>query len=115
MSGDLAGMAYAVAFSPDGRHLVAGGEDGIATIWDVADGQEVHRLPEKHENTAVSVAFSPDGRLLATGSWGGVAEDLGHTDRPAPPHDPRAYSPDRVPSCFAPTAGGWRRPVSTGR
>ena len=70
--GDYAGMAYAVAFSPDGRQLVAGGEDGIATIWNVADGSEVHRLPEKHEATAVCTAFSPDGLLLATGSWGGV-------------------------------------------
>jgi WD40 repeat protein len=70
--GDYAGMAYAVAFSPDGRHLVAGGEDGIATIWDATDGREVHRLPDKHEATAVCAAFSSDGLLLATGSWGGV-------------------------------------------
>ncbi|HEX9564619.1 MAG TPA: WD40 repeat domain-containing serine/threonine-protein kinase, partial [Gemmatimonadaceae bacterium] len=70
--GDYAGMAYAVAFSPDGRHLVAGGEDGIATIWDVADGREVHRLPDKHEATAVCAAFSPNGLFVATGSWGGV-------------------------------------------
>jgi WD40 repeat protein len=65
-------MARAVAFSPDGRHLVAGSEDGFATVWDVADGREVHRLPERHENTALCVAFSPDGRLLVTGSWSGV-------------------------------------------
>ena len=70
--GDYAGTAYSVAFSPDGRQLVAGGEDGFATIWDVTDGRAVLRLPEKHEKTAVCIAFSPDGSLLATGSWGGV-------------------------------------------
>jgi eukaryotic-like serine/threonine-protein kinase len=70
--GDYAGMAYAVAFSPDGRQLIAGGEDGIATIWDTSDGHEVHRLPDKHENTAVCAAYSLDGLVLATGSWGGV-------------------------------------------
>jgi WD40 repeat protein/serine/threonine protein kinase len=70
--GEFNGMAYAVAFSPDGRHLFAGSEDGRAILWDAADGREVRRLPEKHENTAVSVAFSRDGRLLASGSWAGV-------------------------------------------
>jgi WD40 repeat protein/serine/threonine protein kinase len=72
-SGDLAGISYAVAFSPgDGRHFVAGGEDGYATIWNTADGRPVVRLAEKHENTAVCIAYSTDGALLATGSWGGV-------------------------------------------
>jgi eukaryotic-like serine/threonine-protein kinase len=91
--GDYTGMAHAVAFSPDGRHLVAGSDDGLATVWDAADGRAVHRLPEKHEITAVGAAFSPDGRLLATASWGGVLriwdartgqlvrKILAHTDR----------------------------------
>jgi WD40 repeat protein/tRNA A-37 threonylcarbamoyl transferase component Bud32 len=70
--GEYTGMAYAVAFSPDGRLLAAGSEDGSAFLWDAADGTEVHRLSEKHEDTAACVAFSPDSRLLATGSWGGV-------------------------------------------
>ena len=66
------GMAYAVAFSPDGRLLVAGSEDGGAIIWDAADGTEVRRLPEQREGTTTCVAFSPDGRLLATATWAGV-------------------------------------------
>jgi WD40 repeat protein/serine/threonine protein kinase len=100
--GDYTGMTYTVAFSPDGRLLVAGGEDGIATVWDAAGGREVHRLPEKHENTAVAAAFSPDGRLLATGSWGGVVRvwdaRTGQLVRRVPAHTHRisalVFSPD---------------------
>jgi WD40 repeat protein len=61
-----------VAFSPDGRLVVAGSEDGFATIWDSNGGREVRRLPEQHEDTAISATFSGDGRWLATGSWAGV-------------------------------------------
>ena len=71
-TGDFAGMAHMVALSSDGRLVVAGGEDGFATIWDANDGQQVHRLPEQHEPTAACSAFSRDGRLVATGSWAGV-------------------------------------------
>ena len=56
---------YCMAFSPDGSRLAAGGVgDRQATIWDVASGKLVGRLP--HPNFVTSVAFDPAGRTLAT-------------------------------------------------
>ena len=85
---------------------------GGAIVWDVADGSEVRRLPG-HERAAECVAFSPDGRLLATGSWAGVLRiwdaRTGRLLRTVRAHD----SIGSAPSHSTPTAGGWRRPVST--
>jgi RNA polymerase sigma factor (sigma-70 family) len=61
----------AVAFSPDGKRLVAATADGSITIWDVASGKEVARL---HAGAATvlrgtpagGVAFTPDGKRLAS-------------------------------------------------
>ena len=33
-----------VAFSPDGRRLVTGGEENTVKIWDVQTGQELQTL-----------------------------------------------------------------------
>src|SRR5207248_2873125 len=61
----------AVAFTPDGRTLVAadkeggGGADGGAgRAWAVADGRELGRWPSNGRTTALVIA--PDGRAVAT-------------------------------------------------
>jgi WD40 repeat protein len=40
-----AGEVYAVAFSPDSKHFVTGGEDGGLTLWDAQTRKRVRNIP----------------------------------------------------------------------
>jgi WD40 repeat protein len=63
----LASSVTALAFSPDGRRLLAGGYDGTLTLFEVATGKRVHSNAG-HRGSVASTAFSPDGaRLVSTG------------------------------------------------
>jgi WD40 repeat protein len=71
--GHLEGI-FGVAFSPDGKHLASGGDEGEIVIWDTATWREVRKLEadpsgsKGHREDVWGLGFSPDSRLLASAS-----------------------------------------------
>jgi WD40 repeat protein len=62
-----------VAFSPDGKRLLAAGDDSAGFLWS-ATGDLLG--PLKHERSDRKIgdaAFSPDGKTVLTGSYDGTA------------------------------------------
>jgi WD40 repeat protein/serine/threonine protein kinase len=58
-------VSTSVAFSPDGRFVIAGLTKDCVKVWDAESGEEIRRL----ETTSVvrSADWSPDGRFVAAG------------------------------------------------
>jgi WD40 repeat protein len=65
----LAGEVFAVAFSPDARHLLftrgAGRSGGICSVLDLSGGRERVRFT-RHTNSVMDGGLSPDSALAAT-------------------------------------------------
>jgi WD40 repeat protein len=66
VSAEPAGPAT-LAFSPDGRALVARGPDLSVRMWDVTAAKEVGQL-KGHEGRVETLAFAADGKAVASGS-----------------------------------------------
>ena len=57
----------AIAFSPDGKTIACGSDEG--TIWlRRLDTGRIRPFPPIHTQHVLSVAFSPDGKIIASGS-----------------------------------------------
>jgi hypothetical protein len=95
------GPVFCVAFSPDGKRIVSGGQDRMLKVWAADKGQELLSFPAPHRKVS-SVAFSPDGtrvfgwdiagKVLAWSATDGKPTDPG--DPPPLPTPESACSPD---------------------
>jgi WD40 repeat protein len=61
-------VCLAVAFSPDGKHIVSGSSDKTIRLWDAETGEMLQPPLEGHEDWVLAVAFSPDGKHIVSGS-----------------------------------------------
>jgi WD40 repeat protein len=77
--GDCCSWVSSVAFSPDGRRLIAGLRGKGAAIWNVETGTRLRTLDDESGVGQVVVAFSPDGKRVLTGVDCACTEDGGTT------------------------------------
>jgi WD40 repeat protein len=89
-----------VAYSPDGRFVASGSNDGTVKLWDTTVWNVLYTLPE-HEHPVNSVAFSPNGQyLVSAGSdytvriWETATGKLLFTMEGTHPVNTVVYSPD---------------------
>jgi WD40 repeat protein len=64
-------VVLAVAYSPDGKHVITGGQDGTARIWNVATGAQERVLRLDSASPFESVTYSADGAQIITGHMDG--------------------------------------------
>jgi len=65
------GRVNALVFSPDGKQLLTGSDDGTARIWNARSGA-LERTLRGHGATVRSVSHSDDGRRIATAGSDGT-------------------------------------------
>ena len=68
---DADDSVLALALSPDGKRLAAGGCDRVVRVWDVSGGYAAAKLEQSIENHAdwvLGIAFAADGKHLFTAS-----------------------------------------------
>jgi serine/threonine protein kinase/WD40 repeat protein len=65
---------HCALFSPDGKGILAGGDDRAVRLWDLATGTEI-RSVARCSAPVLSMALSGDGRWLVTGGGRHVMQD----------------------------------------
>ena len=73
-AGTLSGRAdwvRSLAFSPCGKLLVSGSDDGTVNLWDVQTGGIIKTFHD-HSSSVSSVSVSSDLAIVASGSWDGT-------------------------------------------
>ncbi len=114
---ELTGETFrGIAFSPDGRTLALGAEDGTIRLLDMPSAR-VRMTLRDHVSTMRALAFSPDGKLLVSSShhgrvvlWDAIegAERRVLVERGPGPVRSVAFSPDGRSVCVAEPAYGPR-------
>jgi WD40 repeat protein len=66
-------ITRALRYSPDGKLLATGDENGAVKLWDVRESKQVLEI-EAHAGIVSTILFSPDGRRLVSGSDDGAVK-----------------------------------------
>ena len=61
------GGINSVVFSPDGKVLASGSDDGTVRLWDIATRKPLGEPLDEHKASIKRIGFSPDGKVLASG------------------------------------------------
>jgi WD40 repeat protein len=64
-------IARALAFSPDGKYLVAGSWDGVVRVWDLSRAPILVAEFSGHADLIDAVAFGPSDGFLLSADWSG--------------------------------------------
>lgn len=76
-------VIYAVAFSPDGTHLISGDADGTLQLWEARTGKPIGTPWKGHASRVTSVAYSPNGtRLISADFYGTLRQWEAQTGKP---------------------------------
>ena len=51
---------WSLAFTPDGRYIVSGGQDATVRVWDLQSGSQVHKL-SGHRGAVYGLSVLADG------------------------------------------------------
>jgi hypothetical protein len=70
------GNVWALAVTPDGKHIISGGDDLSVKVWNVASkslfaGASQVFTCEGHAYAVTAVAVMPDGQRIVSGDYGG--------------------------------------------
>ncbi|MFO1498237.1 MAG: WD40 repeat domain-containing protein [Verrucomicrobiota bacterium] len=68
LHGDSVHRVKTAAFSPDGRWVATGSEDGAARVWDAQTGYPITE-PLRHQRGVTTLLWLPNSRQLLTGSF----------------------------------------------
>jgi WD40 repeat protein len=114
----ISGSAWGVSLraSPDGKHLITAGEDGIVTLYALkgaAATQVWHRTG--HENWVAAIAWTPDSHLVATAGHDSTIRVWG-LDATTPPRELEDHTGSVRALAFSPSgeqlaSGGYDQSV----
>ena len=92
------GTVRCVAFTPDGKQILSGGNDHKVNLWNLPTGQIEHTFSDFKDNV-LGVAISSDGKWLATTSHldGVKLWNLAELDKPVHQYPSNEHLVSQVP------------------